>query len=420
METKLQTKQSSQDIIKKAIDVLVDSGIDLTTSLQGGELMNQFKKAIVERALQVEFDEHLGYEKHERSDTPNYRNGKITKSIITENGPIQIENPRDRNSTFEPIIIPKRQTRIDGLDQKIIYLYAKGMSVTDIQDQLKELYGGAEISTALISKITDAVIEDAIAWQNRALDEIYPIVYFDALVVKIRQDKKILNKAVNIALGINKDGNKEVLGLWISDNEGAKFWLSVFTELKNRGLRDILIACTDNLQGMTEAMQTAYPKTSHQLCIVHQIRNSLNLVSYKDRKSVAGDLKPIYTAVTEEEAMSNLESFSKKWNKQYPSISKSWHENWLNLTIFLHYPEEIRRVIYTTNPIESLNNNLRKVTRNKRVFPTDDAVLKNFFLVIHGLSKKWTMPIKNWHEAMSHFMIVFEERLSLVKTTLHS
>ena len=420
METKKQLPTNNQAIISKAIDLLVESGIDLSSAIRENGLMNQFKKSLLERALQGEFDEHIGYDKHERNDVPNYRNGKTTKTIIADSGQIQIEVPRDRESTFQPIIIPKRQTRIDGLDEIIISLYAKGMSVADIQEQLKELYGGAEVSTALISKITDNVIEDAVAWQNRALDEVYPIVFFDAMVVKVRQDKKIMNKAVNIALAINLEGKKDVLGLWISDNEGAKFWLSAFTELKNRGLKDILIACTDNLQGMTDAMRTAFPKTEHQLCTVHQIRNSLKFVSYKDRKQVVSDLKPIYTAVNETEAMSHLESFAKKWDKQYPNISKSWYENWSNLTTFLQYPGEIRKVIYTTNAIESLNNSLRKVTRNKRVFPNDDAVLKNLFLLIHSLSKKWTMAIRDWHEAMSHFMVFFEDRLSGVKTNLHS
>ena len=420
METKTQLQGNNQAIVNKAIDLIVESGIDLSIALREDGLMNQFKKSLLERALQAEIDEHLGYGKHERSDLYNYRNGKTSKTIITDNGQFEIEVPRDREGTFEPVIIPKRQTRLDGFDEKVISLYAKGMSVSDIQQQLKELYAGVEVSTFMISKITDGVLQDVIAWQNRALDEVYPIVFFDALVVKVRQDKKIMNKAVNVALGIDINGKKEVLGLWISDNEGAKYWLSVFTELKNRGLKDILIACTDNLSGMTEAMKTVYPRTDHQLCIVHQIRNSLKFVSYKDRKAVANDLKPIYTSVTEEEAMASLESFAKKWDKQYPNIAKSWYDNWPNLVIFLVYPDEIRRVIYTTNAIESLNNNLRKATRNKRVFPTDDAVFKSLFLIIDGLSKKWSMSIKNWPEAMSHFMIYFEERLRGVKNNLHS
>ena len=285
------------------------------------------------------------------------------------------------------------------------------MSVNDIKLQLEELYAGAEVSTSLISRITDEVMDEVIAWQNRSLDSVYPIVFFDCLVVKVRQDKRIINKAVYVALGIESTDHKDILGLWMSENEGAKFWLTNLTELKNRGLQDILIACTDNLTGMNEAIAAAYPKTEHQLCIVHQIRNSLKFVSYKDRKLVASDLKPVYAAATEEIALKYLEDFAAKWDKQYPYIAKSWYANWDNLATFLQYPEEIRKVIYTTNAIESLNSQLRKVTKNKRTFPNDASVFKTLFLAINYITKKWTMPIQNWNMAMAHFMIKFDGRI---------
>lgn len=322
----------------------------------------------------------------------------------------KIEVPRDRNSSFEPAIIPKRQTRIDGLDQKILSLYAKGMSLSDIKIQLQELYG-ADISESLISKITDDIMDEVKAWQGRPLEQCYPIVFFDCLVVKVRHDKRIVNKAIYVALGIDVTGRKDILGLWISENEGAKFWLGNLTELKNRGMRDMLIACTDNLTGMSDAINAIYPKTEHQLCIVHQIRNSLRYVSYKDRKAVVNDLKPIYKASTEENAILALEFFENKWSQKYPQIAKSWYDNWSNLIIFLGYPEQIRKVIYTTNTIESLNGQLRKVTNNKRVFPNDESVFKTLYLTIEYIVRKWTMPIQNWNEAMAHFMIKFEGRI---------
>lgn len=284
------------------------------------------------------------------------------------------------------------------------------MSINDIQIQLKELYG-AEISSSLISDITEEVLELVLAWQNRPLESIYPIVYFDCLRVKVRQDKRIINKAVYVALGIDLSGRKDILGLWISENEGSKFWLGVFTELKNRGVSDILIACTDNLTGMTESISAVFPKTQHQLCIVHQIRNSLKYVSYKDRKALSADLKPIYTAVNEEQAQLALETFEEKWSQQYPYIAKSWYNNWDNLVIFLEYPSEIRKVIYTTNAIESLNSQFRKVTKNKRVFPNDESVFKTLFLTIDYITRKWTMPIRDWNAAIAHFMIKFEDRI---------
>jgi len=398
--------------INEAVDILIGSDSDFSNVLGKEGLIKQLSKCILERALEAEMQAHLGYDRYERNASENARNGSFKKNLTTENGQLELEVPRDRKGSFEPVVVKKKQTRIEGLDDKIISLYAKGMSVSDIKIQMQELYG-AEISESLISRITDDVIDEVKLWQSRALESVYPIVFFDCLVVKVRQDKRIINKSVYVALGIDLSGRKDVLGLWISDNEGAKFWLNNLTELKNRGLSDILIACTDNLTGMSDAIAAVYPKCEHQLCIVHQIRNSLKFVSYKDRKELAGDLKPIYQAVTEDEAQSALEYFEEKWGKQYPQIAKSWYNNWDNLMIFLQYPEAIRRIIYTTNSIESLNNQLRKVTKNKRVFPSDESVFKTLYLTIEYITRKWSMPIQNWNEAMAHFLIKFEDRIQI-------
>ena len=398
--------------INEAVDILIGSDSDFSNVLGKEGLIKQLSKCILERALEAEMQAHLGYDRYERNASENARNGSFKKNLTTENGQLELEVPRDRKGSFEPIVVKKKQTRIEGLDDKIISLYAKGMSVSDIKIQMQELYG-AEISESLISRITDDVIDEVKLWQSRALESVYPIVFFDCIVVKVRQDKRIINKSVYVALGIDLSGRKDVLGLWISDNEGAKFWLNNLTELKNRGLSDILIACTDNLTGMSDAIAAVYPKCEHQLCIVHQIRNSLKFVSYKDRKELAGDLKPIYQAVTEDEAQSALEYFEEKWGKQYPQIAKSWYNNWDNLMIFLQYPEAIRRIIYTTNSIESLNNQLRKVTKNKRVFPSDESVFKTLYLTIEYITRKWSMPIQNWNEAMAHFLIKFEDRIQI-------
>lgn len=398
--------------INAAVDMLIESDSEFANILGKEGLIKQLSKCILERALEAEMQAHLGYDRYERNASENARNGSFKKNLTTENGQLELEVPRDRKGSFEPVIVKKKQTKIEGLDDKIISLYAKGMSVSDIKIQMQELYG-AEISESLISRITDDVIDEVKLWQSRALESVYPIVFFDCLVVKVRQDKRIINKSVYVALGIDLSGRKDVLGLWISDNEGAKFWLNNLTELKNRGLSDILIACTDNLTGMSDAIAAVYPKCAHQLCIVHQIRNSLKFVSYKDRKELAGDLKPIYQAVTEDEAQSALEYFEEKWGKQYPQIAKSWYNNWDNLMIFLQYPEAIRRIIYTTNSIESLNNQLRKVTKNKRVFPSDESVFKTLYLTIEYITRKWSMPIQNWNEAMAHFLIKFEDRIQV-------
>jgi transposase-like protein len=402
--------KSDQEKIKQAVDLLIDKDTDLTSFFAKDGMLKELTKNLFERALKAEMDEHLGYSRYGRGETENSRNGVGKKSLITEGGVLELEVPRDRNAEFSPVLVPKRQTRIDGLDQKILSLYAKGMSVSDIKLQIQELYG-AEISESLISRVTDNIMDEVRSWQHRPLEGIYAIVYFDALVVKVRQDKRIINKAVYVALGIDLTGRKDILGLWISENEGAKFWLNNFTEMKNRGLKDILIACSDNLTGMSEAISAVYPETEHQLCIVHQIRNSLAYVSYKDRKKVAADLKLVYSSVTEDEALGALSDFDLKWGKQYPHIAKSWENNWENLVVFLQYPEVIRRIIYTTNAIEGLNSQLRKVTNNKRVFPSDDSVFKTLYLTIDYITRKWSMPIQNWGEAMAHFLIKFEGRI---------
>ena len=406
------TRNIENTKINEAVDILIGSDSDFSNVLGKEGLIKQLSKCILERALEAEMQAHLGYDRYERNASENARNGSFKKNLTTENGQLELEVPRDRKGSFEPVVVKKKQTRIEGLDDKIISLYAKGMSISDIKIQMQELYG-AEISESLISRITDDVIDEVKLWQSRALESVYPIVFFDCLVVKVRQDKRIINKSVYVALGIDLSGRKDVLGLWISDNEGAKFWLNNLTELRNRGLSDILIACTDNLTGMSDAIAAVYPKCEHQLCIVHQIRNSLKFVSYKDRKELAGDLKPIYQAVTEDEAQSALEYFEEKWGKQYPQIAKSWYNNWDNLMIFLQYPEAIRRIIYTTNSIESLNNQLRKVTKNKRVFPSDESVFKTLYLTIEYITRKWSMPIQNWNEAMAHFLIKFEDRIQI-------
>jgi putative transposase len=371
-------------------------------------------KRITEAALQGEMDAHLGYEKHaqEGKNSGNSRNGYGTKTITGDFGNTEIEIPRDRNASFEPQLIPKGQKRFEGFDDKIIALYARGMSTRDIQSHLQELYG-VEVSPTLISNVTDSVIEEAKGWQSRPLDAVYPIVYFDAIVMKCQENKRVINKAVYLALGVNLEGQKEVLGLWISQNEGAKFWLQVLTEINNRGVKDIFIACVDGLVGFPEAIEAVYPKTTVQLCIVHMIRNSLRFVGWAQRKEVAQDLKTIYGAATLSEAEQALEDFSDKWDVKFPTISGSWRRHWDNLVPFLAYPTEIRKVIYTTNAIESLNMTIRKVTKNRRVLPSDDAVLKCLYLALQNIAKKWTMPLRDWGSALGRFAIEFEGRISL-------
>jgi len=375
-------------------------------------IFKQLVKALAERALQAELTTHLGYEKHEikGNNSGNSRNGTSSKVVKGEFGQAEIAIPRDRIGTFEPQFIPKGQTRLDGFDGKILSMYARGLTTRDIQAQLQELYG-VEVSPTLISNVTDAVIDEVKAWQSRPLDRVYPVIYFDALVVKIRADKQIVNKAIHLALGINMDGEKELLGMWCNVTEGSKFWLSVLTELKNRGLQDVLICCCDGLTGFPAAIEAVYPSAKVQLCIVHLIRQSLRYVGWKERKAVAADLKLIYGSATLDEAEMALTAFAEKWDAQFPTISQIWLRHWENVTPFFGYPPEIRKVIYTTNAIESLNMTLRKVMKNKRVFPSDDAAFKQIYLALQNISKKWTMPIRDWKPALARFMIEFEGRV---------
>ena len=379
-----------------------------------GGLLKLLTKRIIQKAMSSEMDQHLGYKKHDPTgrNSGNSRNGKSKKSLITDRGDLQIEIPRDRNSDFEPQIVKKHQRRFEGFDDKIISMYGRGMTVRDIQDHLKDIYG-VDVSPELISAATDAVIDDVKEWQNRPLDRFYAIAYFDAIIIKARQDGRIINKAVYTAIGVNGEGKKEALGLWISENEGAKFWAGVVTELANRGVKDILIACIDGLKGLPEAIQSIFPDTRIQLCIVHMVRNSTKFVSYKDRKSLCSDLKKVYSAATEREALQLLEEFGATWDKKYPMISKSWRSNWDNLNEFFSYPDTIRRVIYTTNAVESLNYTLRKVTKNRSAFPTDEAALKLLYLAISNTSKKWTMPIDDWGVALNQFALFFGGRVPL-------
>lgn len=375
-------------------------------------LLKQLTKALVERALEAEMEAHLGHAKNESVTNPagNTRNGKSSKTLKGEFGELPIEIPRDRHGSFEPQLVPKHQTRWDGFDEKILSLYARGMSVREIQAHLTEMYG-AEVSPTLISTVTDAVIDEVKTWQSRPLDALYPIVYLDCIHVKVRDAGAVRAKAVYLALGINLAGEKELLGIWIAQTEGAKFWLQVVTELKNRGVQDIFIACVDGLKGFPEAIETVYPKTAVQLCIVHMVRYSLNYVSWKLRKEVAADLRTIYTAATVDEAERRLDEFEAQWGADYPSIVKSWRGNWARLIPFFDYPPEIRKVIYTTNAIESVNMSLRKITKNRGSFPSDEALLKLFYLALNNIRKKWTMPIRDWKAALNRFTIQFEDRM---------
>lgn len=377
--------------------------------------LNDFRKMLtkvtVEAALNAELDHHLGYQKNEQSRSGNYRNGSMSKTLRTEDGQFEVDTPRDRNGDFEPQLVKKNQTRFTSMDDKILYLYAKGMTTREIVATFKEMYG-AEISPTLISKVTNAVIEEVIEWQSRPLDPIYPIIYLDCIVVKIRQDKRVINKSFYLALGVNMEGHKDLLGIWLSENEGAKFWLNVLTELQNRGVKDILIACVDGLKGFPDAINSVFPETKIQLCIVHMVRNSLKYVVWKDYKAVAKDLKLVYQSITEEEALQALDEFSERWGDKYPQISRSWKAHWNNLNTLFIYPEEIRKAIYTTNAIESLNSVIRKALKKRKLFPTDDSAKKVIYLAIQDASKKWTMPIRNWKLALNRFMIEFETRLA--------
>ena len=384
---------------------------NIKTEQDLAEFQQMLTKVTVEAALNAELEDHLGYERHEKSDNANHRNGYSSKTVQTDVGQFELNTPRDRNGDFEPQMVKKGQRRFTAMDDKILFLYAQGMTTREIVTTFKEMYG-ADVSASLVSKVTDAVIDQVTDWQSRPLDPLYPIVYLDCIVLKIRQDKRVINKSVYLALGVNLEGHKELLGLWLAETEGSKFWLGVLTELQNRGVKDILIACVDGLKGFPDAIATAYPQTQIQLCIVHMVRNSLKFVPWKDYKAVTGDLKKIYQSATEEDALSSLEQFSDRWDEKYPQISKSWRSNWENLNTLFEYPPEIRKAIYTTNAIESLNSVIRKATKRRKVFPTDDSAKKVIYLAIQEASKKWTMPIRDWKSALNRFMILFEDRIA--------
>lgn len=375
------------------------------------KLLKSLFKGTLEEMLEAEMDEHLGYEKHDfaGNNSGNSRNGYGKKILQTELGETELLVPRDRNGTFSPQVVEKRQTKSDDLEGRIIAMYAKGMSTRDIEDHLRDIYG-VEASASLISRITDKIMPTLQEWQVRPLDSIYPIVFLDGIMFKVRKDAKIINKCVYSVLGINMDGRKEILGIWISENESASFWLTICNELKNRGVQDILIACRDNLSGFSDTIATAFPKTEQQLCVIHQIRNSTKYVPYKDIKAVMADLKLVYGAPSLDDAAYRLEEFRETWGKKYPQIVKSWEANWIELSTYFKYPEEVRRLIYTTNAVEGFHRMLRKYTKTKTIYPTDDAVRKSVFLSIQEITKKWSMPVRDWGIIIGQLMVFFDDR----------
>src|SRR5580658_636306 len=373
-----------------------------------GTLMKQG----LETVLKAELDEHLGHEKNAPAQNGNYRNGYSEKTVKGSIGDIALSVPRDRQSTFEPQFVPKHQRMIDKVEDVIIGLYARGMNTRDIEDQIKEIYG-IEVSETTVSNVTARVLDYMKQWQSRPLENIYYVVWMDAIVIKVRENGKVNNKAVYIIIGLNKEGKKEVLGLWIGNAESASFWLSVLTDIKARGVEDILIACTDNLKGFTEAIRSAFPHTDTQLCIVHQVRNSMKYVVWNDKKEFAGDLKNVYHSPTLEAAETAFEVFKQKWSKKYPHAVQSWERNWNELTVYFKYPVELRSMIYTTNAIESLNSTIRKYTKTKVVFPDDSAALKAIYLSINIIERKWTMQARNWGVVLNQFLIIFDKRCRL-------
>ena len=376
-------------------------------------LLKELFKGTLEQMLEAEMDEHLGYEKDDNAgdNTGNSRNGYGSKTIQTDLGKTELRIPRDRNGEFEPRLIKKYQTKSADLENQIIAMYAKGMSTRDIEDHLRDIYG-VDASPALISKITDKIMPQLIEWQSRPLDAVYPIVFLDGVMFKVRKDSKVINKCAYTVLGIDMTGRKDILGIWIAETESASFWTTVCNELRNRGVRDILIVCHDNLGGLTSAVNTVFSKAEQQLCIIHQIRNSTKYVSYKDIKAVVSDLKTIYQATDEETALFNLELFAEKWDKKYPQISKSWRSNWSDLSAFFKYPDEVRRLIYTTNAVEGFHRMLRKYTKTKTTYPSDDSLKKSIYLSVEQIARKWYMPMKDWGIIMGQLIIFFEDRLT--------
>jgi transposase-like protein len=372
----------------------------------------QLQKRGVEAILEGEMDSHLGYEKHGESPGENVRNGHGKKALRNRFGEMEIRVPRDRQSTFEPMLVPKRKNIADGVENIIISLYAKGMSVSDIEQQVRDIYD-FDISTSAISRITERVTQDAVIWQNRPLESVYCVVWMDGIVFKVRENSRVIDKTLYIVIGLRTDGKKEVLGIWLGKNESASFWMSVLTDLKARGVQDILITATDNLKGFTEAIGNVFPESTKQICIVHQIRNACRFVAWKDRKAFTADMKNIYTAPNRQAALAALEQLEIKWGHKYAYAIRSWRGNWEELTAFLDFPLEIRKIIYTTNIIENLNGKIRKYTKNKLSFPTDEAVMKSVFLAVLEATKKWTLPIRDWGMILNQFLIMFENRLKI-------
>jgi len=401
-------KKREKDSLDLMLDTIDFKGLTQEEVVGQGGLIKQLTGKILQRMLDAEMTEHLGYEKHSNAgdNNGNSRNGYTEKRVLLENQSAMIDVPRDRNGSFEPIIVPKHQKRLPIFNEQIISMYARGMTNRDIKAHLEEIYN-VEVSSDLISRVTESVMEEVRDWQNRQLEKSYAILYLDGIRVKSKEEGKSCQKTVYVALGVNFEGKKEVLGLWIASSEGAKFWMSVLNELKNRGVEDILIACMDGLSGFPEAVRSVYPNTRVQLCIVHMIRNSARFVSYKDLKAVCIDLKKVYSACSEKVGREELESFGDKWNGKYPTIYKSWDSHWSDLCEFFKYGSDIRKAIYTTNAIESLNFQLRKVTKNRSTFVNDDAIFKILYLAIKNASKKWTMPIKDWKQALNQFAIEF-------------
>jgi putative transposase len=374
-------------------------------------LLKRFVKAVLERAMNAELTHHLGYEKHDPAgyNSGNSRNGTSNKTVKGDFGELPISVPRDRAGTFEPQILPKHQTRFTGFDDKIISMYARGMTTREIEAHLKEIYG-VEVSAGLISQVTEEVSNEVRSWQNRALESVYGIVYLDALYVRMRHEGRVENRAVYVAMGVNLEGKKEVLGLWTSNNEGAKFWLLVLTELKNRGVKDMLIVCVDGLKGFPQAIETVFPHAQVQLCMVHMVRASLNYVSWRERKKVAADLRPIYGASSPEEAAANLDDFIATWGNKYKAIGKLWKENWDHVIPFFSFPAEVRKVIYTTNAVEALNRGLRKVIKNRGAFPSEEAAMKLLYLAVQNISGKWDW-VHHWREAMNQVELLWGDRI---------
>jgi transposase-like protein len=372
-----------------------------------GFFQEMFKEAVQE-LLKAEMDEHVGYEKHatESSQFSNSRNGKSKKTVKTRLGEVDLEVPRDRDGTFEPQLIPKRKRVLEEIEDHVLSLYTYGMSTRDIESHVRELYG-VEMSEATVSHITDRIIDHIEQWKARPLEKIYMVIWMDAIVFKVRYQGKVIDKAVQIAVGLNKEGRKEVLGMWLCENESASFWMTVLTNLQMRGVEDILITSTDNLKGFTEAIKSVYPTAKTQICIVHQLRNSLKFVVWKDKKAVAMALKKIYDAPNEEEGFRQLEIFENEWSKKYPYIAQSWRNNWSNLATFFEFPAQIRKIIYTTNLIENVNRNIRKYTKAKAILPNDTAVEKVVYLALMQTQKKWTMPIRDWPIILLQFINIF-------------